>query len=344
MAGCPVPRRADQLRARQSQASRAGDSRRGQPARRWFGASHSRLDRGTVHRPRGVAAVRPDPGSATCRPSSSPRRVPSHRSSACRTTTTLRPGTTANSSIAAHGKALHTPPSFPSEGLPRCSQRCSTRSPLDSVHRPGRSRWHGYCSTPPRSCSSQALPPWRTCARISPLPTSGCRPTRSTNSTGSALADVCCDSMRSTARSSIWKTSRPGARSTSQQGAERRQAMSYSISTLLTRNLHDVFGENDPARRRAAIDEIFTEDCVFYEPRGVYRGRDEIDRVAGAIKATHPDFRYQPIAGPEELGNGGPVRWVSRRRGVAPAYAGTDFIIARDGRIAAVYLFFDKLP
>ena len=43
--------------------------------------------------------------------------------------------------------------------------------------------------------------------------------------------------------------------------------MSYNISTLLTRNLHDVFGENDPARRRAAIDEIFTEDCVFYEPR-----------------------------------------------------------------------------
>jgi len=27
-----------------------------------------------------------------------------------------------------------------------------------------------------------------------------------------------------------------------------------------------------------------------------------------------------------------------------PAYAGTDFIIARDGKIAAVYLFFDELP
>jgi hypothetical protein len=69
--------------------------------------------------------------------------------------------------------------------------------------------------------------------------------------------------------------------------------MSYSISTLLIRNLHDVFGENDPARRRAAINEIFTEDCVFYEPKGVYRGRDEIDRIAGAIKATQPDFQYQ---------------------------------------------------
>ena len=120
--------------------------------------------------------------------------------------------------------------------------------------------------------------------------------------------------------------------------------MAYSISTLLTRNLQDVFGENDPARRRAAIDEIWAEDGVFYEPKGIYRGRDEIDRTAGAIRATHPDFRYQPIAEPEELGNAGRVQWVSGRPGEAPAYAGTDFIIARDGRIAAVYLFFDELP
>ena len=120
--------------------------------------------------------------------------------------------------------------------------------------------------------------------------------------------------------------------------------MSNSISTLLTRNLQDVFGENDPVRRRAAIDEIFTEDGVFYDPnKGVYRGRDEIDRIAGEIRATHPDFRYQPIAEPEEVGNSGRVRWVSGRPGEAPAYAGTDFMIARDGRIAAVYLFFDKL-
>jgi len=116
-----------------------------------------------------------------------------------------------------------------------------------------------------------------------------------------------------------------------------------SISTLVIRNLEDVFGENDPVRRRAAIDEIFTEDCVFYEPNGSYRGRDEIHRIAGVIKATHPDFRYQPIVPPEELGNGGRVQWVSGRPGEAPEYAGTDFIIARDGRIAAVYLFFDKL-
>src|ERR1700739_1392647 len=121
--------------------------------------------------------------------------------------------------------------------------------------------------------------------------------------------------------------------------------MSHSMSTLLRRNLQEVFGEGDPARRRAAIDDIFTEDCVFYDPRsGIHRGRDEVARIAGAIRATPPGFQYTPTAEPGEVHNAGRIRWVSGRPGEAPAYAGTDFIIVRDGRIAALYLFFDKLP
>jgi hypothetical protein len=44
------------------------------------------------------------------------------------------------------------------------------------------------------------------------------------------------------------------------------------------------------------------------------------------------------------VGNGGRVQWVESRLAEAPAHAGTDLIIVRDGRIATVYLFFDKLP
>ena len=121
--------------------------------------------------------------------------------------------------------------------------------------------------------------------------------------------------------------------------------MPNSISNLLLRNLSDVFGENDPVRRRVAIDEIFHEDATFYDPKGgVFRGRDEIDRIAGVIKATHPDFEYRPLSPPEELGDAGRVRWVSGTPGKPPDYAGTDFIVARNGRIAALYLFFDNLP
>ena len=69
-----------------------------------------------------------------------------------------------------------------------------------------------------------------------------------------------------------------------------------------------------------AIDEIFTEDCAFYDPKGgVYQGRDENDRIAGAVKAAHLDFRYQPIAEPEKVGiaggsNGYLAALVRRRR------------------------------
>jgi hypothetical protein len=120
--------------------------------------------------------------------------------------------------------------------------------------------------------------------------------------------------------------------------------MPNSISTLLLRNLSDVFGESDPVRRRAAINELFHEDAAFYDPKGgIFRGRDAIHRIAGVLKATHPDFQYQPLAPPEEIGDGGRVRWVSGTPGKPPAYAGTDFIVARDGRIVSLYLFFDNL-
>jgi hypothetical protein len=57
-------------------------------------------------------------------------------------------------------------------------------------------------------------------------------------------------------------------------------------ATLLLRNPSDVSGENDPCVV-AAIDEIFHEDAVFYDLKGgVFRGRDEIDRIAGVIKAA----------------------------------------------------------
>ncbi len=120
---------------------------------------------------------------------------------------------------------------------------------------------------------------------------------------------------------------------------------SFDLETLLTRNLHEVFGENDAARRRAAIEDIFHEDAVFYEPAGVHRGWDEIDSVAGIVKAMHPEYRYTPIRPVEQLHDrAGRIQWVSGAPDAPPEYAGTDVIVARDGRIETIYLFFDALP
>lgn len=117
------------------------------------------------------------------------------------------------------------------------------------------------------------------------------------------------------------------------------------IETLLERNLQEIFGEGDDVRRRKVAKEILHEDAVFVEPHGVYSGRDEITRIAGVIRAMHPTYRYTPIVPAEVLHErAGRVKWVAGEPGEPPVYAGTDFIVARDGKIAAIYLFFDGPP
>jgi hypothetical protein len=48
---------------------------------------------------------------------------------------------------------------------------------------------------------------------------------------------------------------------------------------------------------------------------------------AAVLRTMYPDFRYQPIAEPEELGNAGRVKWVEGRSSQSPAVTGTDFIL-----------------
>jgi hypothetical protein len=114
------------------------------------------------------------------------------------------------------------------------------------------------------------------------------------------------------------------------------------IRELLDRNLQEVFGESDDQRRRAAIDELWTEDAVLYVPPGIVEGRDAIDRFSGDLRKTHPHFVYTPHGEPQVLHNGGRVAWGSGPGGEAPDYTGWDIIIVRDGRIAALYVFLDE--
>ena len=114
------------------------------------------------------------------------------------------------------------------------------------------------------------------------------------------------------------------------------------IHELLRRNFQEVFGEDDAKRRRAAIDELWTETPVLYVPPGIIVGRDAIDKFAGELRATHPHFVYTPTGEPQALHNAGRLAWTSGPRGGAPDYTGWDVIIVEDGRIAALYVFLDQ--
>ena len=120
--------------------------------------------------------------------------------------------------------------------------------------------------------------------------------------------------------------------------------MSERIYELLHRNLQEVFGEGDAARRRAAIDQLYTDDCVLYAPPGVFVGHEALDKFAAELRATHPDFAYTPRGAPQALHNAGRLAWGSGPPGQKPDYTGLDVIIIRDDKIAAPYVFLDSMP
>ncbi|HEX7913280.1 MAG TPA: nuclear transport factor 2 family protein [Paraburkholderia sp.] len=120
--------------------------------------------------------------------------------------------------------------------------------------------------------------------------------------------------------------------------------MNDRINELLYRNLQEVFGEGDAQRRRAAIKELYTDDCVVYSPAGKIIGHDALDKFSGDLRATHPHFVYTPLGDAQPLHNAGRLNWGSGPRGEAADYTGVDIIIVRDGKIEALYVFLDSEP
>jgi hypothetical protein len=115
--------------------------------------------------------------------------------------------------------------------------------------------------------------------------------------------------------------------------------MTERTTELLDRNLQEVFGEGDAARRRAAIEEFYTDDCVVHVQDGVFVGHDAVDKFAGELRATHPHFVYTPHGEPQALHDGGILAWGSGPKGEPPEYTGLDVVIVRENKIAALYVF-----
>ncbi|MGA9677447.1 MAG: nuclear transport factor 2 family protein [Mycobacterium sp.] len=97
--------------------------------------------------------------------------------------------------------------------------------------------------------------------------------------------------------------------------------------------------EGDAVRRRAAIEEFYTDDCVLHVPDGVLVGHAALDKFAGELRATHPHFAYTPHGQAQALHNGGILAWGSGPKGEPPEYTGLDVVIVRESKIAELYVF-----
>jgi hypothetical protein len=117
---------------------------------------------------------------------------------------------------------------------------------------------------------------------------------------------------------------------------------SSTIERLLKRNLLEVFGEHDAAKRRAAIEELFVEDAVFSDPHQHHQGRKALDGAVAALHQLMPGYVFREIGAAQTLTDSGRLAWSFGPAEDPQRITGLDVIVVRGDRIAALYTFLDK--
>jgi hypothetical protein len=68
----------------------------------------------------------------------------------------------------------------------------------------------------------------------------------------------------------------------------------------MERNVLEVFGERDSERRKSVINELYTENCTFFEADDQIVGHDALNTKVEQILKEAPGFVFR-LAGPAEV-------------------------------------------
>jgi hypothetical protein len=112
----------------------------------------------------------------------------------------------------------------------------------------------------------------------------------------------------------------------------------------MERNVLEVFGERDSARRKSVIRELYTEDCTFsdFESDDLSVGRDALNARVEHLLEGAPGFVFR-LAGPAQvIQDLGRAHWHFGPSDAGPAVTGMDVAVFKDGRISSLYAFLDK--
>ena len=108
------------------------------------------------------------------------------------------------------------------------------------------------------------------------------------------------------------------------------------VKELFRSNLHEVFSERDPERRRAAIERMYTQDVTLVNPDGEVTGRQALSDAAQKVLDGAPaDFTLEED-GPGYVGTGTYARAWSFGPPGSPVAHGIDILTIRDGRVSVL--------
>ena len=111
-----------------------------------------------------------------------------------------------------------------------------------------------------------------------------------------------------------------------------------ALTDLLHRNLLGVFNERDESVRVPVLEELYAPDARFSDHDGVAIGPDAINEKIRELHDRTPGFVFVPGAA-HEVQDLATVEWSYGPAGEPPVVNGTDVVLVRDGRIAALWVY-----
>jgi hypothetical protein len=119
--------------------------------------------------------------------------------------------------------------------------------------------------------------------------------------------------------------------------------MNNALGRLMEKNLSEVFGERDSARRKVAISELYTEDCTFFDAEEQSIGRAALSARVESILQKAPGLVLQAVGPAQVIQDLGRLKWRFGSPGASPVVTGMDIAMFQQGRIRALYTFLDGL-
>jgi hypothetical protein len=125
----------------------------------------------------------------------------------------------------------------------------------------------------------------------------------------------------------------------------RHEELDMSTATDLIERYIATWNEQDPAKRRVAVDEIWTEDASYVDPVAVADGREAIAATIGAVQQQFAGLGFR-LAGPVDAHHN-LVRftWELGPEDADALVVGFDVaVLSEDGRLRNVHGFLDRVP
>ena len=105
-----------------------------------------------------------------------------------------------------------------------------------------------------------------------------------------------------------------------------------------------IWNETDPTTRRRLIDEVWTEDGMYTDPLAQVTGRDQIDGLVGTVQQQFPALAFRLGGAVDAHHDLARFTWHLGSPAAEPLVIGFDVAVLRDGRIAMVHGFLDRVP